>query len=78
MKLLPIIVFAFSRAGCLELAESLEPMISFTDGYTKGIIMKFIKQKLQRLDEKDRNLPQIKSLTALLIRGIGVHHAGLL
>lgn len=73
-----IIVFAFSRAGCLELAESLEPMISFTDGYTKGLIMKFIKQKLQRLDEKDRELPQIKALTALLVRGIGVHHAGLL
>lgn len=78
MKLLPIIVFAFSRAGCLELAESLEPQISFTDGFTKGLIMKFIKQKLQRLDEKDRDLPQIKSLSALLVRGIGVHHAGLL
>lgn len=57
MKLMPIIVFAFSRAGCLELAESLEPQISFTDGFTKGLIMKFIKQKLQRLDEKDRELP---------------------
>ena len=78
MKLLPMIVFAFSRAGCLELAESLEPQISFTDGFTKGLIMKFIKQKLQRLDEKDRELPQIKSLSALLVRGIGVHHAGLL
>lgn len=46
MKLLPIIVFQFSKAGCLELAESLEPQISFTDGFTKGQIMKFIKQKL--------------------------------
>lgn len=52
--------------------------MDFTDGYTKGLIRKFIKQKLQRLDEGDRELPQIKKVTALLVRGIGVHHAGLL
>lgn len=52
--------------------------MDFTDGYTKGLIRKFIKQKLQRLDECDRELPQIKKVTALLVRGIGVHHAGLL
>jgi antiviral helicase SKI2 len=52
--------------------------MDFTDGYTKGLIRKFIKQKLQRLDEADRDLPQIRQLTGLLIRGIGVHHAGLL
>ncbi len=52
--------------------------MDFTDGYTKGLIRKFIKQKLYRLDEGDRELPQIKKVTALLVRGIGVHHAGLL
>ena len=52
--------------------------MDFTDGYTKGLIRKFIKQKLQRLDEVDRELSQIQRVTALLIRGIGVHHAGLL
>ena len=78
MNLLPTIVFTFSRAGCFELAESLDSQISFTDGFTRGQIMKFIKQKLQRLDEKDRELPQIKMLSGLLVRGIGVHHAGLL
>ena len=52
--------------------------MDFTDGYTKGLIRKFIKQKLQRLDEVDRDLPQIQKITKLLIRGIGVHNAGLL
>ena len=33
---------------------------------------------MQRLDEIDRDLPQIKVITGLLVRGIGVHHAGLL
>lgn len=43
MKLLPCIVFAFSRAGTLKYAEALDPTIEFTDGYTKGLIRKFIK-----------------------------------
>jgi superfamily II RNA helicase len=59
MKLLPCIVFAFSRQGTFDLAEGLDPTMDFTDGYTKGLIRKFIKQKLQRLDEVDRDLPQI-------------------
>jgi len=78
MKLLPCIVFAFSRQGTFDLAEGLDPTMDFTDGYTKGLIRKFIKQKLQRLDEVDRDLPQIQKITKLLVRGIGVHNAGLL
>lgn len=57
MKLLPCIVFAFSRQGTFDLAEGLDQTMDFTDGYTKGLIRKFIKQKLQRLDEVDRDLP---------------------
>lgn len=57
MKLLPCIVFAFSRAGTFELAAGLDPGVDFTDGYTKGLIRKFVKQKLQRLDEADREIP---------------------
>jgi antiviral helicase SKI2 len=75
---LPCIVFAFSRAGTVKYAEELDPSTDFTDGYTKGLIKKFIKQKLQRLDEVDRDLPQIQTVTRLLVRGIGVHHAGLI
>lgn len=78
MNLLPCIVFTFSRAGTSQYAEELDPQIDFTDGYTKGLIRKFIKQKIQRLDEADRDLPQILLVTKLLSRGIGIHHAGLL
>ena len=45
-KLLPCIVFAFSRAGTVKYAEELDPTIDFTDGFKKGLIKKFIKQKL--------------------------------
>lgn len=50
-------MFAFSRAGTVKYAEELDQSTDFTDGYTKGLIKKFIKQKLQRLDEVDRDLP---------------------
>lgn len=46
MNLLPSIVFAFSRAGTFQYAQELDPLIDFTDGYTKGLIKKFIKQKI--------------------------------
>lgn len=46
MKLLPCIVFAFSRVGTFKLAEGLDPTLDFTDNYTKGLIRKFVKQKL--------------------------------
>jgi len=62
----------------VELAENLEGQFDFTDVKTKGIIRRFIKQKLQRLEPDDRDLPQIRTLSKLLVRGIGVHHAGLL
>lgn len=43
MKLLPCIVFAFSRAGTFQFAEGLDQSIDYADGYTKGLIRKFIK-----------------------------------
>ena len=30
------------------------------------------------LNEKDRNLPQINYVKQLLVKGIGIHHSGLL
>lgn len=78
LQLLPCIVFAFSRAGTLTLAQGLDSTVDFSDGYTKGLIRKFVKQKLQRLDPVDRDIPQIRAVTELLYRGIGVHHAGLI
>eukprot|EP00351_Strombidinopsis_sp_SopsisLIS2011_P001913 CAMPEP_0116875156 /NCGR_PEP_ID=MMETSP0463-20121206/6937_1 /TAXON_ID=181622 /ORGANISM="Strombidinopsis sp, Strain SopsisLIS2011" /LENGTH=91 /DNA_ID=CAMNT_0004520157 /DNA_START=2585 /DNA_END=2860 /DNA_ORIENTATION=- len=52
--------------------------MDFTSGQEKGEIKRFIKQKLQRLEDWDKDLPQIRMLNKLLPKGIGVHHAGLL
>mmetsp|Transcript_12835 Transcript_12835/g.9299 ORF Transcript_12835/g.9299 Transcript_12835/m.9299 type:complete len:86 (+) Transcript_12835:195-452(+) len=73
-------VFSFSRARCEELAKAVceESNIDLTTGHEKGKIKTFLKQKLQRLAEYDRNLPVIEFMESILTKGIGVHHAGLL
>ena len=52
--------------------------MEFTNGEEKGLIKKFIKQKLQRLSDEDKSLPSIITLKNLLVRGIGIHHAGMI
>lgn len=41
-------------------------------------IKEFKKKALLRLDELDRQLPQVESLCKLLDRGLGFHHAGMI
>ncbi|KAF6198590.1 hypothetical protein GE061_008338 [Apolygus lucorum] len=74
---LPTIVFAFSRKKCDALAELLSD-IDLTTHVDKLCIKAFIKSQVAKLDEEDRNLPQIRTLQSHLIRGIGVHHSGIL
>lgn len=41
-------------------------------------IKEFKKKALLRLDEQDRQLPQVENLCKLLDRGLGFHHAGMI
>uniref|UniRef100_A0A0A9WLI5 Helicase SKI2W n=1 Tax=Lygus hesperus TaxID=30085 RepID=A0A0A9WLI5_LYGHE len=77
IKWLPTIVFAFSRKKCDSLAELLGS-IDLTTPVEKLCIKAFIKSQVAKLDEEDRNLPQIRTLGSHLVRGIGVHHSGIL
>ncbi len=61
-NLLPCIVFFFSKAQVENLAREVNDVISLADNYEKSKIMTFVKKALQRLDEEDRELPQIKAL----------------
>ena len=45
-KLLPCVVFCFSRVNCEEIPNQLEPSLEFTSGEEKGDIKKFLKAKL--------------------------------
>ena len=52
--------------------------VDFTDGAEKSKIHVFIEESVKRLHGSDRLLPQVLQLRGLLMRGIGVHHGGLL
>ena len=60
-----------------SLANEVDDKMNFITDIERKAIKEFKKKALQRLEEGDRTLPQIVSLSNLLDRGIGFHHAGM-
>ena len=75
---LPAIVFAFSRKGCENYCNELKSIDFLKNKKDKYFVKTFIKDCLLMLSEVDRNLDQIIYVSELLMRGIGIHHSGLL
>lgn len=73
----PVVVFVFSKKMCVRLTENLQTE-TYTSRRERSQIRVFIDDCLFRLEERDRELPQIRFVTELLMRGIAVHHGGLL
>ncbi|QPG97609.1 hypothetical protein C2857_006606 [Epichloe festucae Fl1] len=73
----PVIVFNFSKRECENMAISVQAL-SFNDDSEKAMVTKVFQSAIESLSEQDRDLPQIKNLLPLLVKGIGVHHSGLL
>jgi antiviral helicase SKI2 len=76
-KLLPTVIFVFSKARCEEYANTLKG-VDFCNAREKSQIHMFIDKAVARLKKEDRELPQILAVRDLLGRGIAVHHGGLL
>jgi superfamily II RNA helicase len=76
--LLPTIVFSFSRKLVEDCAFLGLGSIDLTTAKEKAAVHMFVDQCVRKLSPVDRALPQITRLKSLLLRGIGVHHAGLL
>ncbi|KAL3159262.1 hypothetical protein ABBQ32_011226 [Trebouxia sp. C0010 RCD-2024] len=76
-KLLPVVVFVFSRKRIDQVADNLNSL-DLTTASEKAEIHIFVEQSVARLKGGDRRLPQILRLKQMLKRGLGVHHAGLL
>ena len=74
---LPVVVFTLSRNRCDVNADSLTA-VNLTTESEKGHVRSFFKRCVQRLSEVDQELPQVKRMESLLLRGIGVHHSGIL
>ncbi|CAG8479523.1 5994_t:CDS:10 [Acaulospora morrowiae] len=72
---LPAILFTFSKLKCEEYAHGIKDLTSKED---KSKILTFINKSLTRLKGTDRELPQVKRISELLIKGVAVHHGGLL
>lgn len=74
---LPLIVFSFSRreveGRALQVAKQ-----DFNTKAEKLLVSQIFDSAMNVLIAEDRELPQIKSCLPLLLRGIGVHHSGLL
>jgi ATP-dependent RNA helicase DOB1 len=74
---LPVIVFAFSKKECESNMMALRH-VDLTREDEKALIQQVFDNALATLSEEDRDLPQIQSLLPFLLKGIGIHHGGLL
>lgn len=74
---LPVIAFSLSRAKCDRFVKSLESC-SLTTGAEAGKIKTFFAKCLSKLKPEDQKIPQVLMLQDSLVRGIGVHHSGIL
>ncbi|KAI9593337.1 translation repressor [Syncephalis fuscata] len=76
-KLLPAVVFTFSKRKCEEYAGALTNLDLCT-ATEKSEIHVFIERSTMRLRGSDKELPQVLRMRELMSRGIAVHHGGLL
>ena len=75
--LYPLIVFVFSKRDCDRIHEAFGNK-SFLVEEQKALVNQIFENAIAKLDEVDRELPQISATLALAERGIGVHHGGLM
>ena len=75
--LLPVVAFTFSKRKCDENADNLENL-NLNSASEKSAVIVFMQNCVSKLQGDDAMLPQILWLQGLLIRGIAVHHSGLL
>lgn len=76
-RLMPVVAFTFSRKKCDLNAENLK-RLDLTTATEKFHITTFFMQCISSLKPPDRDIPQITIMKESLIRGIGVHHSGIL
>jgi len=70
LRRIPALVFCFNREECWSVAEQLKGKKMLAEGQREGL--------LQELDQHDWSEGAGPKLRQILMRGVGVHHAGLL
>ncbi|WVR04355.1 hypothetical protein IAU60_001356 [Kwoniella sp. DSM 27419] len=73
----PVIIFAFSKRECEDLAMQMQKF-DFNTEDEAATVGQVFENAISALSEDDRKLSQIEGILPLLKRGIGIHHGGLL
>jgi superfamily II RNA helicase len=76
--LTPAIIFCFSKRKCAKAVDSLAFVDLLTDAKDKARAHRIFENAMLKLQEADRNLPQVLAVREHLKKGIAAHHAGLL
>ena len=75
--MIPVVIFTLSKRKCEENSNGLYN-VDVTTSSEKSQIHVFLESVFAKLSEDDRQLPQILRMKEMLLRGIAVHHGGLL
>ena len=75
--LTPAVIFSFSKRRCDEAADYLTST-DLNSGAERAKAHRICMSALRRLSPFDAKLPQVQRIVGLVLRGIGVHHGGLL
>jgi ATP-dependent RNA helicase DOB1 len=73
---LPVVVFSFKRKECESFALHLQS--DFLNACEKETVKTIFTNAVGSLRKEDRSIPLVQNILPLLLRGIGIHHSGLL
>ena len=73
---LPCIFFIFSRKKCKQYAKYIN--INLIDHEERAEIEKIFNYNIRKLTAEPDRMPQIYETKELLMKGIGIHHSGLI
>ncbi|ADM11376.1 Ski2 ATP-dependent RNA helicase [Encephalitozoon intestinalis ATCC 50506] len=73
---LPVVVFSFRRKDCERFAMKLDK--SYLKDSEAEMVETIFTNAIMSLRKEDREIPIIQNILPLLMRGIGIHHSGLL
>lgn len=73
----PMIIFAFGRKECDELSAQLGEK-TFIEPEISNQVQVVFEATIEKLNDSDKELPQIAKIRDLVTRGIGIHHGGLI
>jgi len=78
--LLPCLMFSFSQKNCEKFAGFVEAdsELKLVDQKQVSHIESFFRKSIARLKPSDRSLPQVELVHKFLLKGIGIHHGGML